>query len=92
MSSTRTGKKHASLTRKEDKYVSSTRKGEEHVQYVQYEKERSMRLQYKNRYAVAYMASTGSKTKNVNDVRFIFTFPTFEWGRLKYLGKYLPAL
>jgi hypothetical protein len=46
----------------------------------------------KNRYAVAYMASTGSKTKNVNDVRFIFTFPTFEWGRLKYLGKYLSAL
>jgi hypothetical protein len=46
----------------------------------------------KNRYAVAYMAYTGSNTKNVNDVRFIFTFPTFEWGRLKYLGKYLPAL
>ena len=46
----------------------------------------------KNRYAVAYMASTGSKTKNVNAVRFIFTFPTLEWGRLKYLGNYLPAL
>jgi hypothetical protein len=33
----------------------------------------------KNRYAVACMASTGTKTRNVNDVRFIFTFPTFEW-------------
>jgi hypothetical protein len=21
---------------------------------------------------------------------FIFAFPTLEWGRLKYLGKYLP--
>jgi hypothetical protein len=35
----------------------------------------------KNRYAVAYMVSTGSKTKNVN-----------ERIRLKYLGKYLTAL
>ena len=23
-------------------------------------------------------------------VRFIFAFPTLDWGRLKYLGKYLP--
>jgi hypothetical protein len=46
----------------------------------------------KNRYAVAYMVSTGSKTKNVNAVRFIFTFPTLEWIRLKYLGKYLTGL
>ena len=51
-----------------------------------------MYIKTKNRYAVAYMASTGSKTKNVNAVRFIFTFPTLEFGRLKYLGKYLPAL
>jgi hypothetical protein len=45
----------------------------------------------KNRYAVAYMVSTCSKTKNVNAVRFIFTFPTLEWISLKYLGKYLTA-